>query len=185
MDAFADAYCERPDAAIRERAGHIRLLALDVDGVLTDGGVYMGDTGESFKRFHIHDGKGLAMLRAEDVAVAIITARRSEAVTRRAQELGIHYVYQGVGDKAERLRCLTEELALELESVAYVGDEVVDLGAFSRAGLAVAVANAHPRVRRRAHWVTARSGGHGAVREVSELILASQGRLAAQLQRHA
>ena len=183
-DAFADACCDLPPEAVTARARMVRLLALDVDGVLTDGSVYVAATGESFKRFHIQDGMGLAMLRDEGLDLAVISARRSEAVARRAAELGIHHLQQGCTDKAAALAELRGRLGLDAEHSAFVGDDLVDLGAMAGAGLAVAVADAHPRVRRAAHWVTGRPGGQGAVREVCELILGAQQRLQAQFARH-
>lgn len=181
---FADACCGAPPEPVVARARAVRLLALDVDGVLTDGSVYVAAGGESFKRFHIQDGKGLAMLRDEGLDLAVITARRSEAMARRAAELGIRHLQQGCTDKAAALAELRARLGLDAEQSAFVGDDLVDLGAMAGAGLAVAVADAHPRVRRAAHWVTGRPGGQGAVREVCELILGAQQRLQGQFARH-
>nr|WP_245558750.1 HAD hydrolase family protein [Arhodomonas aquaeolei] len=160
-----------------ERAARIGALALDVDGVLTDGGVYISGDGEPFKRFNIHDGKGIAMLREAGIAVAIVTARRSGAVEARARELRIEHVHQGVRDKATALAGLADALGLATESCAFVGDDLVDLAPMRTAGLAVAVANAHPAVCAIAHWVTRRGGGDGAVREVCELLLGARGAL--------
>ncbi|PWG65203.1 KdsC family phosphatase [Spiribacter halobius] len=183
-DAFRDAYCDEPPAPVVARAAGIRLLALDVDGVLTDGSVFTGAEGETLKRFHIHDGKGIAMLRAAGVGVAVLTARRSPAVRRRAGELGIDPVCQGVRDKAATLAGIAADRGLEMTACAWVGDDLVDLAAARLAGLAVAVADAHPRLARACHWQTARAGGRGAVREVCELILAAQGRLQPSLDAH-
>lgn len=183
-DAFRDAWCERPDDTVLARAAGIRLLALDVDGVLTDGTVFTGARGETVKAFHIHDGKGIAMLRQAGLGVAVLTARRSAAVSRRAEELGIDPVRQGVHNKAAALEALAAERGMPLAACAWVGDDLVDLGAASRAGLAVAVADAHPRLARHSHWQTRRPGGRGAVREVCELILAARGELQAILDSH-
>jgi len=183
-DDFQDAWCERPPAAVVARAAGIRLLALDVDGVLTDGTVLTGAEGETVKAFNIHDGKGIAMLRGAGLQVAVITARRSPAVSRRAEELGIDPVRQGVPDKAVALQAIAAELALALDACAWVGDDLVDLAAASRAGLSVAVADAHPRLARHSHWQTRRPGGRGAVREVCELILAARGELQAVFDAH-
>lgn len=181
MDAFADAYCERPTDAVVERAARVRLLVLDVDGVLTDGTLYIGATGEAFKPFHIHDGKGIAMLRAEGLRTAAITARQSQALARRAAELGIDPVRQNVRDKGRELIQLGAAVGIPAEETAYVGDDLVDLDPLAAVGLAVAVADAHPRVLRASHWQTRRPGGRGAVREVCELLLAARGRLQAAL----
>ena len=181
---FDDAYCGEPPAPVVARARPVRLLVLDVDGVLTDGAVHVGTSGELFKSFHIHDGKGLRMLMDEGIQAAVITARRSEALTRRAVELGIRHLHQGCIDKAATLRELQETFELEEQHCAFVGDDLVDLGAMALTGLPVAVADAHPRVCRAASWVTERPGGRGAVREVCELILGAQGRLQAHLARH-
>ncbi|MDZ7808819.1 MAG: HAD hydrolase family protein [Arhodomonas sp.] len=184
MEAFRDAYCAAPEPGVVERAAGIRLLALDVDGVLPDGAVYMAGDGEAFKRFHIHDGKGFALLREAGIATAIVTARRSTAVAERARELGISQLRQGVRDKGAEITALAAELELPTAACAFVGDDLVDLAAMARCGLAVAVADAAPRVQRRAHWVTARRGGNGAVREVCELVLAAGGLLQGLMDGH-
>jgi len=184
-DEFANSYCERPDDAVVARAARIALLAVDVDGVLTDGTVFIGADGEAFKPFNTHDGKGLSLLRAEGVATAVITARQSSALHRRATELGLDHIHQGVGNKAERIVRLSEETGIPLDAIAFMGDDLVDLGAAARVGLAVAVADAHPLLAGRCHWQTRRPGGRGAVRETCELILAARGRLQAHFQRHA
>ncbi len=185
MAAFVHAYCEQPSDAIVARAAQIRLLVLDVDGVLTDGSVFIGADGEPFKPFHIHDGKGVAMLRRAGLPVAVITARESAALRRRAAEIGIDPVCQGVGDKAARLHSLAADLDLPLSAVAYVGDDLPDLRATGLVGLAVAVADAHPRLLAACHWQTRRPGGRGAVREVCELLLAARGELQEALAAHA
>lgn len=184
MGAFDHAYCQRPGDAVITRAAAIRLLVLDVDGVLTDGTVFVGEAGEPFKPFHIHDGKGIAMLRQTGVRVAVITARESAALRRRASELGIDPVCQGVRDKGARLQALAAAQGLPLAAVAYVGDDLVDLRACRSAGLSVAVADAHPRLVAACHWHTRRAGGRGAVREVCELILAARGQLQERFEDH-
>ena len=169
---FSDA---PPD--VLERAARIQLVVLDVDGVLTDGTIYIGAEGEAFKPFNIMDGLGIRMALDSGIRLAIITARRSEALARRAEELGITHLITGEKNKPAAFSRLLEDLGLEAEQAAYVGDDLIDLGVIRRAGLAVAVANAHPLVQRHAHWVTQKQGGHGGVREVCELILAAQGKL--------
>lgn len=178
-------YFDIPDAAVCARAREIKLLALDVDGVLTDGHIYMGAQGELMKAFHIQDGKGVNMLRQAGIDVAIVTARESEFVLRRAEELKIEHVLQGRQDKWSAVESLLVELGLEPAQLAFAGDDLVDVPVLRRAGLAVAVANAHPFVRCHSHWQTRRAGGSGAVRELCELILHAQGLLEAQLERYA
>lgn len=184
MRAFADAYCAPPSAEVIARAARVRLLALDVDGVLTDGTLYIGQYGEAVKPFHSHDGKGIKMVIACGIEVSIITGRRSVALARRARELGIRHVIQGAQDKRSALTALCARLGLATTECAYVGDDIPDLGAVRIAGLGVAVANAHPRVAAACHWQTERPGGHGAVREVCELVLAAHERLQDLLEQH-
>lgn len=167
-----------PDAA-RTRAAGIRLAVFDVDGVLTDGRVILGDDGAEYKAFHTHDGHGLRMLAAAGLELAVITGRTSSLVARRMEELRIRHVLQGRRDKAAALAELLDRLGVPAAETAYVGDDDVDVPALRRAGLAVAVADASPLARAHAHWVTAAAGGAGAAREVAEGLLATQDRLAA------
>ncbi len=162
-------------------ARNIRLLVLDVDGVLTDGHLWFGNSGEELKAFDIQDGLGIKLLARGGVATAIITGRRSALVTRRAQELGIQHLLQGREDKQQALIELCADLGLNPAETAYMGDDLPDLGAIRSAGLGIAPANAHPFVASHADHRTARRGGSGAVREACELILASQGKLDALL----
>jgi 3-deoxy-D-manno-octulosonate 8-phosphate phosphatase (KDO 8-P phosphatase) len=159
--------------AVLERARRIRLLVLDVDGVLTDGRLYLSAAGEELKVFHVRDGVGLVAVQRAGVTVAIISGRNSAAVTRRAGELGIRHVRQGVSDKAVELQSLLGELGVSAAQTACVGDDTPDLPLLKAAGLAVAVADAHPALRPVAHWVTASPGGRGAVREVCDLLLSA------------
>jgi len=154
-----------------ERARRIRLLVLDVDGVLTDGRIYMSANGEDLKVFHVRDGSGLVALQRAGVTVAIISGRDSAAVTRRAAELGIAHVHQGVGDKAAELSALMDRLGVSPAETACVGDDTPDLPMLENAGLAVAVADAHGALGPAVHWVTTASGGRGAVREVCDLLI--------------
>jgi 3-deoxy-D-manno-octulosonate 8-phosphate phosphatase (KDO 8-P phosphatase) len=158
------------------RASRIRLLVLDVDGVLTDGGLLYGPSGEDRKRFHVHDGLALVAARQAGLQVAVLSSRASAAVARRMAELGVGEVLQGVGDKASALDALRERLGLETAEVAVMGDDLPDLGAMGRAGLALAPANAVPEVKRAAHWVGRRRGGDGAVREAVEMLLKARRR---------
>jgi 3-deoxy-D-manno-octulosonate 8-phosphate phosphatase (KDO 8-P phosphatase) len=153
------------------RASRIRLLVLDVDGVLTDGGLLVSAGGEEIKRFHVHDGLALVAARAADLQIAIVSSRASAAVTRRMAELGVGEVHQGVSDKAAALDGLRERLGLAVREVAMMGDDLPDLPAMARVGLALAPANAAAEVKRAAHWVARRRGGDGAVREAVEMLL--------------
>ena len=153
------------------RAAQIRLLVLDVDGVLTDGGLSYGPSGEESKRFHVHDGLAIVAAQRAGLAVALISGRASGSVTRRAAELGIAEVHQGVEDKGAVLAQLTARLGLAPEQVAAMGDDLGDLPLMRRVGLALAPRNAVQEVRRAAHWVSRRRGGDGAVRQAVELLL--------------
>ncbi|TPG07298.1 HAD-IIIA family hydrolase [Rhodanobacter glycinis] len=170
-------------ADILARAAKIRLAAFDVDGTLTDGRLWYGEDGHETKVFHVHDGLGLKRLQANGVQVALITARISHPVALRAEELDIAHVYQGQGDKRGCLLELIDALHLTPEQVAFVGDDLPDLPPMRIAGLAVAVANAHPWVAGQAHWQTSKSGGMGAAREVCDLILHAQGKSDAERER--
>ena len=161
--------------AVLERASRIRLLVLDVDGVLTDGRLYISAAGEELKVFHVRDGSGLVAAQRAGIAVAIISGRDSAAVTRRAAELGIRHVRQGVSDKGAEFDRLLAELGVAAEHAACVGDDTPDLPMLRRAGLAVAVADAHPALREAAHWITPSNGGLGAVRDVCDLLLSTRG----------
>jgi 3-deoxy-D-manno-octulosonate 8-phosphate phosphatase (KDO 8-P phosphatase) len=163
------------------RSKLIRLIAFDVDGVMTDGGLYYSDSGEEFKRFNSLDGQGLKMLRASGVEVAIITGRTSNCVAARAQNLGITHVFQGVEHKLETMVDLLNKLKLSRDAAAYMGDDVVDLTVMRHVGLAISVPDSPLLVRKHSHYVTQRGGGHGAVREACELIMSAQGTLDAQL----
>ncbi|MBI5891793.1 MAG: HAD family hydrolase [Nitrosomonadales bacterium] len=167
--------------SLAARIKPLRLVAFDVDGVLTDGGLYLSDSGEEFKRFNSLDGHGLKMLKASGVELAIITGRTSKCVELRARNLGIARLYQGVEDKLAAMQALLAELKLAPEAAAFMGDDVVDLPVMRRVGLALSVPGAPQIVRDHAHYVSQREAGHGAVREVCELILGTQGTLDAQL----
>jgi 3-deoxy-D-manno-octulosonate 8-phosphate phosphatase (KDO 8-P phosphatase) len=156
------------------RARHIRLLVLDVDGVLTDGRIYLSAAGEELKVFHVRDGSGLVALRRAGIDVAIVSGRDSAAVTRRAAELGIGRVLQGVVEKGAALEALMAEAGVAAHEVACVGDDTPDLPMLQRAGLAIGVADAHPAVREAVHWITPSPGGRGAVREACDLLLSAR-----------
>jgi len=153
------------------RAARIRLLILDVDGVLTDGGLLYGASGEETKRFHVHDGFALVAALRAGLQIAVLSGRASAAVTRRMAELGVAEVHQGVADKVTALDSLRERLRLGAREVAMMGDDLPDLPAMSRAGMALAPANAVTEIKRMAHWIARRRGGDGAVREAVEMLL--------------
>lgn len=159
-----------------ERATDIRLLVLDVDGVLTDGRLYFTARGEEMKCFHVRDGAGIVHLLRAGIQVAVISGRSSKAVERRMSELGVTWVRQGINDKLIALRELLDILGLGPQAVGVVGDDVADLPLFEVARLAIAVADAHTSVKSRAHFITQAPGGQGAVREVCDLILESHQR---------
>jgi 3-deoxy-D-manno-octulosonate 8-phosphate phosphatase (KDO 8-P phosphatase) len=162
-------------SSLARRLADVRLLILDVDGTLTDGSLYLGKT-EELKAFHIADGLGIKLLMKAGVEVAIVTGRRSHAVTRRARELGIRRVYQQQKDKAACVERLIRRLGLEPRHVAALGDDLPDLPVFSRCGVRLAVADAAPELRAAADWIAPRPGGRGAARDAAELILKAQRR---------
>ena len=166
---------------LTSRAKLIRLIAFDVDGVMTDGGLYFSDSGEEFKRFNSRDGQGLKMLRASGVEIALITGRTSRCVEARAKNLGIEHVFQGVENKLETMVKLLNKLKLSRDAAAYMGDDVVDLTVMRHVGLAITVPDSPKLVRENSDYVTQLSGGHGAVREACELIMSAQGTLDEQL----
>lgn len=167
---------------IIEKAAAIKLVIFDVDGVLTDGSLYYGHDGREYKVFHSRDGYGMKMLQASGVKIAIITARNSQAVTHRMANLGIDHVYQGQLEKLPAYKEVIAKLGLRSEEVAYVGDDLVDLPIMVRVGLAIAVQDAHPIVKKHSHWTTPALGGHGAARDVCELVMEAQGTLDARIQ---
>lgn len=158
-------------------AAGVRLMAFDVDGTLTAGGIHIGPQGEAFKTFSVRDGFGLTLLRDAGIRVALVTGRTSSIVAQRARELQIDTVLQGVPDKAEALRALCAQHGVSPEQAGFMGDDWPDLPAMRLAGFAAAVADAAPEVRRIAHWVASAPAGAGAVRELAEHLLRAQGRL--------
>jgi len=162
---------------ILARALGVRLAIFDVDGVLTDGSLYLGDDGQEYKAFNSRDGHGMKMLQQSGVLIGIITGRTSEVVRLRMASLGVEHVYQGRQDKLPAYEELRDKLGLRDAQIAYVGDDVVDLPILRRVGLAVAVGDAHPLVAQHAHWQTPHAGGRGAGRDLCELIMEAQGSL--------
>jgi 3-deoxy-D-manno-octulosonate 8-phosphate phosphatase (KDO 8-P phosphatase) len=164
-----------------ERAHAIRLMAFDIDGVMTDGRLYFTPAGEEIKAFHSRDGVGIKMLQSVGVRVAIVTGRTSRVVELRAQNLEIALVKQGIENKLAALSELAEQLGIRLEQVGYMGDDIVDLGALRACGFAASVPDGHPLVRNAADFVSQAAAGAGAVREVCEFLLQSQGKLEAAM----
>jgi 3-deoxy-D-manno-octulosonate 8-phosphate phosphatase (KDO 8-P phosphatase) len=165
----------RISLSLAEAASKIRLLILDVDGVLTDGSIVLDNEGNEYKSFHVRDGHGIKMLLHAGIRVAVITGRFSEVVERRARELGITEVHQKCRDKRTAYARLAEKYSLSDEEIAYVGDDIIDAPVMAMAGLSVAVSDADEETKKYALLVTSNRGGRGAVREVSDLILKSKG----------
>lgn len=164
-----------------ERAARIRLMIFDVDGILTDGSLHYGPEGEVIKTFNVLDGHGIKLLQQSGVATAIISARKSALVARRASDLGILHVRQGVHDKRAAFEQLLDETGVVAEACGFVGDDVIDLPILLRVGFAASVPNGHPEVRKRVHYITRVAGGAGAARELCDFILHAQGNYEAAL----
>jgi 3-deoxy-D-manno-octulosonate 8-phosphate phosphatase (KDO 8-P phosphatase) len=169
---------------ILDRAAKIKLLVFDVDGVLTDGRLIVGDDGQEYKSFFSKDGLGIKMLLKTGVEVAVITARTSKVVIHRMENLVIEHIYQGQLEKLPAFESILKELNISAEEAAYVGDDVIDLPVMLRAGLAITVEDAHPLAKQHAHWQTPQRGGRGAARDVCELIMQAQGTLEAQFEQY-
>lgn len=153
----------------------IRLVATDVDGVLTDGGLYYSDSGEQTKKFNVWDGLGLTLLKKAGLVTAVITMEQTRLVTVRAAKLGISEVHQGVTDKLTVVKALSLKYGIQLDEIAYLGDDLTDLPALQAVGFSATPANGRDPVRKKARYVCKAKGGEGAVREVADLILAAQG----------
>ena len=160
--------------ARRPRWRAIRALVTDVDGVLTDGGLYYAENGDELKRFDVRDGQGLVLLREAGLLVALVTRKQSTIVTRRARDLGLTEVHQSITDKATAVRDLLARHAVAPRDAAYVGDDLGDLPAMALVGLPIAVKDAVIEVRRAATYVTKAAAGHGAIREICDLLLAAR-----------
>ena len=169
---------------ILDKAARIRLLIFDVDGVLTDGSLFVGDDGQEYKAFNSRDGHGIKMLQRHGVEVAIITGRSSQVVEHRMANLGISHVYQGKLEKLPAYEELRGKLGIDPAETAYVGDDVVDLPVMRRVGLAIAVHDAHPLVLQHSHWQTPHAGGRGAARDVCELLMEARGVLQDEMSRY-
>lgn len=171
------------ELSARARARKLKLLLLDVDGVLTDGKLYFGNGGEELKAFHILDGHGIKQLQASGVKVGIITGRESALVAHRARELSVEILVQKSPDKVASLQQIASDEGLTLEQIAFMGDDYPDLPVIRKVGLGLTVANGHPELLAHAHWQSRRSGGDGAVREACDMIMQAQGTYEAALQK--
>ena len=167
-----------------EKAKNVRLLILDVDGVLTDGRIVIDDRGVETKCFDVRDGHGIKLLKRANIEVVIITGRQSQVVSHRAKELGIDSVYQNIHDKLEVYQAILEEKGLEDGEVGFVGDDLVDLPLLKRVGFSAVVADGMEELKPYADYVSRNKGGRGAVREISELILKAQGKWSELMERY-
>jgi 3-deoxy-D-manno-octulosonate 8-phosphate phosphatase (KDO 8-P phosphatase) len=167
---------KKTSAAVRKKAAKIKLLLLDVDGVLTDGRIIVDDRGVETKQFHVRDGQGIAWLGRAGIEVGFVTGRSSAVVRHRAKELGVRLVFQGVTNKLVCYRQIKRRCRLLDEQIAYMGDDIIDRSVLSRAGLALTVADGWPGLRTAVDYITTAAGGQGAVREVAELLLQAQGK---------
>lgn len=162
---------------LRDIIRNIKLLILDVDGVLTDGALYYSDKGEHIKRFNTRDGQGIKLAQAYNLEIAIISARKTEIVDNRFKELGVKHIYQHCYDKAKKINELSSELKISLEQVGYIGDDILDVPPLEIVGLPICPKDAHPTALTKAKLVTETAGGDGCVREVIDLILKEQGKI--------
>jgi 3-deoxy-D-manno-octulosonate 8-phosphate phosphatase (KDO 8-P phosphatase) len=167
----------RLEPSVRARLERLKLMVFDVDGVLTDAGLWYTEQGEAIKRFNALDGHGLKMLAVSGIQVALLTGRESPIIARRAAELGLGAVVQNVRDKGAALDELVKRYGVVLEQTGFMGDDLIDLPAMQRAGFSASVPDAPSYITQAAHWVSERRGGYGAARECCDLILAAQQRL--------
>lgn len=161
---------------LRRKARKIRLLLLDVDGILTDGRILYDQDGREIKIFHVHDGQGIRWLQQEGIDVGFLSGRSSRSVEMRGKELGISFLFQGIKDKMKIFEKILQKTRLASEQVGYMGDDFIDLALLKKVGLSVSVINGHPLIRKKVNYVTKAAGGYGAVREVSEFIIKAQGK---------
>ncbi|SNR60644.1 3-deoxy-D-manno-octulosonate 8-phosphate phosphatase (KDO 8-P phosphatase) [Methylobacillus rhizosphaerae] len=167
--------------SLEARAKRIKVAVFDVDGILTNGGLMLGDDGLEYKIFHSQDGLGMKMLSNTGVRLAYITGRKSNVVVKRAENTGVHILYQGVDDKLAAFNDLLEQQDVSAEECLFMGDDVIDIPPMRRAGLAITVPHAMPLVKEYAHYTTERQAGFGAVREVCEMLMKAQGTFDAQM----
>lgn len=166
---------------IIERAKKIKVVIFDVDGVMTDGGLMLGDDELEYKTFHSHDGLGMKMLKRTGIKMAIVTGRTSNVVVKRAENVGIVNIYQGADDKLQAFNALLNDMQVTAEECAFIGDDIIDIAPIRRCGLGITVPHAMPLVKEYAHYITALPAGRGAVREVCELVMKAQGTYEEQL----
>ena len=169
------------ESVAHTQAARVRLMIFDVDGVLTDGSLHFGSDGELIKTFNVLDGQGVRLLQNAGIDTAIISARQSSLVQRRASDLGITHVFQGIHDKRVAFEQLLTQTGIPAADCGFIGDDVIDLPILLRVGFAASVPNAHNEVRERVQYVTTAGGGHGAVRELCDFILKAQGKYEAAL----
>jgi len=177
MSTMVETLYQPVEQSILDVAKHIKLLICDVDGVFSDGLIYMGNQGEELKTFHTRDGYGIKALMNAGIKVAIITGRRSQIVENRMKALGISLIYQGQDDKVKAYQDICDKLNIASEHTGYIGDDLIDWPVMEQVALKVCVADGHPLLARRANYVTSIRGGHGAVREVCDLILQARNEL--------
>ena len=166
---------------LEARMTAVKIMIFDVDGVLTDGGLYYGPEGEAIKRFNVLDGLGIKFLNQFGIQTAIISARQSSITARRAADLGISHVFQGSHDKQAALTRLMQQTGLSLYQIGYIGDDVIDLPLLKQVGFAATVPNCHPEVLPHVHYITQAAGGHGAAREICDMLLRAHGHYKAAL----
>jgi 3-deoxy-D-manno-octulosonate 8-phosphate phosphatase (KDO 8-P phosphatase) len=171
-------------ARVLELAARVKLVLFDVDGVLTDARLILGDDGQEYKAFNSKDGHGLKMMQRHGIAAGIITGRTSRVVEHRVRDLDIRHVYQGCKEKHPVYRQLLAELKLTPEQTAFVGDDVVDLPIMLECGLAICPADAHALVKQHSHWITPSASGRGAGRDVCEMMLHAHGRYAQEMEKY-
>jgi 3-deoxy-D-manno-octulosonate 8-phosphate phosphatase (KDO 8-P phosphatase) len=169
---------------VKQKAEKIKLFVMDVDGVLTDAGMYYDNQKNELKKFNTRDAVGLNLLRTAGIQIAIITQEKTEIMTRRAKKLKITHLLQDIHNKHKALQSLLDQLGLQLDETAYIGDDLNDIPVLQQVGLGIAVADAAPQVKEHSDWVTTRKGGEGAVREAAEFILETRGILKDTIERY-
>ncbi len=166
---------------IEERAKRIKVMVFDVDGVMTNGGLGLGDDGQEYKFFHSHDGLGLKLIRKTGIRIAIVTGRTSDLVLKRAENIKAEHVHQGVEDKLLAFEEIVKAMNVNMDECVFMGDDVIDIPPMRRCALGVTVPHAMPLVKQYADYITSKEAGHGAIREVCELIMRAQGTFDAQM----